>query len=197
MATAGHVAVNGGVTNGVAYWNGAGAGQLGSTAAGANTQVLIGNTGNAPSWSSTLTSPHIDTGFFDSCELASGTISGAPLVIGNFVSPIEVVTTIDTTNFVVNLALMTHSITATTNVNLQSTVNRRAGATNNVGTLLRILASGVNVIVTKNASWKTIRGIEIWPTSGVVVTNGDWFIVSFQNFGDSETNVVVGGTYAH
>jgi hypothetical protein len=50
MATAGHVAVNGGVTNGVPYWTGAGAGQLGTTAEGATGYVLTGLTGNAPWW---------------------------------------------------------------------------------------------------------------------------------------------------
>ena len=98
------------------------------------------------------------------------------------------------TNFVLNFARSDLNILTSTNINLIQSTNRLAAVTNTTLTRLRILASGVDVIVTKNTSWKTIVTTDTWP---LTITNGDWALIHAWNFGDNETNVIIHASYAH
>lgn len=98
------------------------------------------------------------------------------------------------TNIVVDFTYREMTLNTTTNMYLASFSNS-ASAGNAIGTVLRILANGGNVIV--GSGLGSIKVANSSVTFPVTITNGDWGLFSFRSEGSNATNHGVAYSYVH
>lgn len=121
-------------------------------------------------------------------------VTGEAYVTGNIRYTLPTVAAYsEVTNFVADISRSYLSITAVDDVHFIHSTNRPAIVTNVANVIVRVIADGTDVVITKNASWKSF-GSTTWP---ITITNGNWGVISITCFGTAETDVGAAATYGY